>query len=196
MRRCTQFLPLSSSQYHFSEEILHTPLSTWRGRAGRGKGFFMLVRLHCSFPGSPFRSVHFGVWMRNLQEWTRYLHLSRANLSLGVFWAGIHHTLGKRGSNFLPCLPQLTFSPAVLFPYRSSPSLVWTVSNHHQVPVCLFPSCSSSKSMRLSPTHSFNYLFLSSSLWPTGRPTSSRNNCTDSQEIVPVFQTVSSVVFA
>lgn len=114
MRRCTQFLPLSSLQYHFSEEILHTPLSTRRGRVGGGKGFFMLIRLHCFFPYSPTRSVHSGFWMRNLQEWMRYLHLSRSNPNLVFSWAGICHTLGKRGSSFPPCLPQLTFSPAVL----------------------------------------------------------------------------------
>lgn len=44
----------------------------------------------------------------------RYSYLSRANSSLGIFWAGIHHILGRRGSSFLPCLLQLTFGPAVV----------------------------------------------------------------------------------
>lgn len=62
-----------------------------------------------------------------------------------------------------PSLPSSAhFQPSSsMFLYRSSTSLVFTFSNLHQVPVGLFPSCSFSKSMRLSPTHGFNYLFLS-----------------------------------
>lgn len=97
----------------FRRNSPHSP-RRMKGEGGWGKGFFIPVRLHCSFPGSSIRSLHFGFQMRNLQEWMGYLYLSRADPSPRAFCAGTHETLGRRGSSFLLWLPQLTFSPAAL----------------------------------------------------------------------------------
>lgn len=135
MRGSTQFHPLYSLQYHFSEGILHTPLGVQRGRAGGGRAASSLSGSTALFQVLPLDHYILGFeWETCRHEWhtCTWAELTPA---LGAFGAGTHDTLGGRGewktaigtvlgtSSFLLCVPRLTFSPAALFLYRRSTSL-------------------------------------------------------------------------
>lgn len=104
----------------FRRNSPHSPPRT-KGEGGWGKGFFIPVRLHCSFPGSSIRSLHFGFWIRNLQAWMGYLYLSRADLSPRGFWC--RHSWYPWGKRLqFPSLPSSAhFQPSSsMFLYRRS----------------------------------------------------------------------------
>lgn len=112
MQGSTQFLPLYSLQYHFSEDIFHTPLGVRRGRVGGRRassshsGFTALFQI-LSLDHHIFR------WETCRSKWD-----SRAwaepTPALGTFSACTCDNLGRRGSRFLPWRLQLTFSPAAI----------------------------------------------------------------------------------
>lgn len=149
MRRCTQFLPLSSLQYHFSEEILHTPLSTRRGRVGGGEGLLHARQTPLLFSIFSHQISTFRVLDEKLAGVNEIFAFEQIQPQPSVFLSRhLPYSWEKRLQ--FPSLPSSAhFQPSSsTFLYRSSTLLVCTFSNHHQIPAGVFPSCSSTKSTK------------------------------------------------
>lgn len=139
----------------FRRNSPHSP-QHMKGRVDGGRASSALLRLHCSFPGSSARSLHFGFGMRNLQDWMGYLYLNiddpnpRGLLSRHS-WYPTEKILQ------FPSVAHFQHSSST-FLYRSS-TLLSVLSHHHHLPVDQLSLCSSGNTMTISSPERISYHF-------------------------------------
>lgn len=139
----------------FRRNSPHSP-QHMKGRVDGGRASSALLRLHCSFPGSSTRSLHFGFGMRNLPDRMGYLYLNRDEPNPRGLLCGYSRYPMKKMLQF-PSLAHFQHSSS-MFLYRSS-TLLSGLSHHHHLPVHQLPLYSSCNTMTISSPERICYHF-------------------------------------